>query len=553
LLDVATADFSLIDALLAPEKPRRRLETWAEIVASKRAQLATDSAAAPAEPVTPPPPPAIELPSTQEADAATTADDLAPQPSASVTVTPAPTAEHAPTLIPATSEPATTLPQADMAADDAPAAPAAVTEPAVGDAMPAAEASAWAAAADHDAATGAEAEVEPEPAMAMAREEERDAHAEPSAGTATPAEADIFADSAHVAADIAPVDAAPETEAPAAASAPLPPAEIEYFQLETILVMGDPTPAEEVALEEAPRDETALHAVAAVNADVPDDAASLLADEAEVVPKPAPLSPRARRAAARLRAAANTQLASGTPAAAAAEPVHVEQEERAPAHDAEMLPASQPELPIDVSAAMPADMPAEVQAEVVVETVARANVASELDHTELSFVKRHDRSQRFGKVARAAMVLGIPLLLGAIALQGATTFRNTLAAGYPELKPALSMACQVLDCVIELPTQLDTLTIEQGELQSLAGNTFSFTTVLRNQSRTAQAWPHIELILNDNADKPVLRRVLAPSDYLATPDDVAKGFGARTEQSVKLYFELSQLKASGYHIAIFYP
>jgi hypothetical protein len=33
----------------------------------------------------------------------------------------------------------------------------------------------------------------------------------------------------------------------------------------------------------------------------------------------------------------------------------------------------------------------------------------------------------------------------------------------------------------------------------------------------------------------------------------ARGFGPRSEQAVKLSFELNQVKASGYHIAIFYP
>jgi hypothetical protein len=51
----------------------------------------------------------------------------------------------------------------------------------------------------------------------------------------------------------------------------------------------------------------------------------------------------------------------------------------------------------------------------------------------------------------------------------------------------------------------------------------------------------------------VLRRVFAPREYLPAPADAERGFGPRSEQSIKLYFELKELKASGYHIAIFYP
>nr|WP_229502822.1 DUF3426 domain-containing protein [Pseudoduganella guangdongensis] len=151
------------------------------------------------------------------------------------------------------------------------------------------------------------------------------------------------------------------------------------------------------------------------------------------------------------------------------------------------------------------------------------------------------------------MAFSIPLLLGGLVLQAATTFRDTLAASYPQLKPALAALCQPLGCQVGLPTQLDALSIEQGELASMAANTFSFSTVLRNQSKTVQAWPHIELTLNDNADKPVVRRVFAPREYLPSATEADKGFLPRSEQSIKLYFELKELKASGYHIAIFYP
>jgi hypothetical protein len=47
-----------------------------------------------------------------------------------------------------------------------------------------------------------------------------------------------------------------------------------------------------------------------------------------------------------------------------------------------------------------------------------------------------------------------------------------------------------------------------------------------------------------------VRRVFAPADYL--PKGAAAGFAAHGEQAVKLYFQLDQLKPSGYHIAVFY-
>lgn len=175
----------------------------------------------------------------------------------------------------------------------------------------------------------------------------------------------------------------------------------------------------------------------------------------------------------------------------------------------------------------------------------------EVDEPE--FVRQAERRERLGRGTRLVMTWGTPLLAVLLLVQLGTTFRNPLAARYPALQPALGALCAPFGCQVELPAQIDALAIEQGELQTLADNTFSFVTVLRNGSRTVQAWPHIELVLSDAADKPVLRRVFAPREYLASAADAARGFGPRSEQAVKLYFELDRLKASGYHIAIFYP
>ncbi|MYM89098.1 DUF3426 domain-containing protein [Rugamonas sp. FT82W] len=197
---------------------------------------------------------------------------------------------------------------------------------------------------------------------------------------------------------------------------------------------------------------------------------------------------------------------------------------------------------------------ARVPAHVLAEPSAEAESETETtDAEEPGFIKRDRRRQKFGKAATVAMSLGSLVLVAALAAQGLTTFRNQIAAALPPLKPALTAACNALGCKIELPAQIDDLSIEQGELQTLSDTTFSFTTQLRNQGSTAQAWPHIELVLDDASDKAVLRRVFTPREYLGPDVALDKGFAPHTEQSVKLYFELSQLKASGYHIAVFYP
>jgi predicted Zn finger-like uncharacterized protein len=175
----------------------------------------------------------------------------------------------------------------------------------------------------------------------------------------------------------------------------------------------------------------------------------------------------------------------------------------------------------------------------------------EIDEPE--FVKRSRQQEQSGKVRRLLMTVGSVVLLLALAAQGIVTFRNELAARFPGARGALLGACTVLRCRVELPTRIDRLTIEQGELTALGGNTYLLATLLHNQDSLVQAWPHIELTLSDTNEKPLLRRVFAPAEYLPQGTPAANGFAARAEQPVKLYFQLDQLKPSGYSIAVFYP
>ena len=172
---------------------------------------------------------------------------------------------------------------------------------------------------------------------------------------------------------------------------------------------------------------------------------------------------------------------------------------------------------------------------------------------EPAFVIQGRRREQSGKALHVAMASGAVALLLLLLLQVMTTFRNPLAAQFPQFKPALAALCSVSGCQVDLPAQIEALAIEQGELQTLAPQRFSYVSQLRNLGRSVQAWPSIELILNDDDGKPVLRRVVAPRDYLPAGTDLAKGFAQRSEQNIRLYFSLDQLTASGYHIAIFYP
>ena len=175
------------------------------------------------------------------------------------------------------------------------------------------------------------------------------------------------------------------------------------------------------------------------------------------------------------------------------------------------------------------------------------------EHDEPDFVRLHREKEANARRRRLTLGGASAVLTLILLAQVVSNFRDTLAAQYPGARPILASTCKMLGCRIMLPAQIEQLSIETGELQSLSGTSFQLTTLLSNEGSLVQAWPHIELELTDTRDKAVVRRVFTPAQYLPAPALAAKGFAGKSEQPVKIQFELRQVKASGFHIAVFYP
>jgi predicted Zn finger-like uncharacterized protein len=177
-----------------------------------------------------------------------------------------------------------------------------------------------------------------------------------------------------------------------------------------------------------------------------------------------------------------------------------------------------------------------------------------VDHDEPEFVKLGRAKEEGGRTRARVMAGGSAVLAVLLAVQLFASSRDVLAARYPALRPVALSLCAAFGCKVNLPTQIDTLSIETGELERLGNGAFTYTTLLRNQGTLVQAWPSLELTLHDANDKPLVRRVYTPREYLpASVTTLTTGFDGHTEQAVKLSFQLSDLKPSGYHVAIFYP
>jgi predicted Zn finger-like uncharacterized protein len=172
-----------------------------------------------------------------------------------------------------------------------------------------------------------------------------------------------------------------------------------------------------------------------------------------------------------------------------------------------------------------------------------------------AFVRNAERKERVGHVMKIVMMVAAGVMVPVLLLQSIYYWRNQLAVAAPPLRPMLNGMCAAFHCTVGLPAQIDRLTLESNELQVVPPNQniYALALVLRNRSGEPQAWPHIELTLNNDDEKPVVRRVFRPREYLATPQLLDAGIAGESEQQVKLTFELSDALVSGYRIYLFYP
>jgi predicted Zn finger-like uncharacterized protein len=145
-----------------------------------------------------------------------------------------------------------------------------------------------------------------------------------------------------------------------------------------------------------------------------------------------------------------------------------------------------------------------------------------------------------------------------MALQVAYHFRAELAASYPETRAMLRALCQPLGCEVALPRRPELMSIDSSELQadSRREGLIVLNAVIRNRARFPQDYPALELTLTDEGERPVLRRVLVPRDYLEPPrreDLLRQGIAPGGDTPLRVFLDTSRTPAVGYRLYLFYP
>jgi predicted Zn finger-like uncharacterized protein len=150
--------------------------------------------------------------------------------------------------------------------------------------------------------------------------------------------------------------------------------------------------------------------------------------------------------------------------------------------------------------------------------------------------------------------------LAALALAGqvAYRFRAELAASSPAARAPMQALCAPFGCEVPLPRRSELMSIDASELQADARREglIVLNAVIRNRARFPQDYPALEVTLTDEADRPVVRKVLAPRDYLEPATRarlIEQGIAPGSEAALRVYLDTSRARATGYRIYLFYP
>jgi len=169
--------------------------------------------------------------------------------------------------------------------------------------------------------------------------------------------------------------------------------------------------------------------------------------------------------------------------------------------------------------------------------------------------KNRFRAGHAGNKSRAWLwALATLLMILLSVIQSMYFLRDEIAIYYPKAKPYLLQACQKLSCSINLPEKIESIAIDDSDMQEDADHPglVRFTSTLINSGNHALAYPNLELTLTDVEDKPVLRRIFKPNEYLPAGTNIADGIQASEEIRIKLAITTSDIAVTGYRVFVTY-
>ncbi len=148
----------------------------------------------------------------------------------------------------------------------------------------------------------------------------------------------------------------------------------------------------------------------------------------------------------------------------------------------------------------------------------------------------------------------LALMLFAAIAQSLYFLRHQIAIYYPNIKPLFVQACTKIGCSIDLPKKIEFIIIDDSDIQEDPNHAdlMRLSSTLINQAGFNQAYPNLELTLTDVEDKPKLRRIFKPIEYLPSNTNIAAGLGPGEEVKVNLAMTTQGNIVSGYRVFVTY-
>ena len=161
----------------------------------------------------------------------------------------------------------------------------------------------------------------------------------------------------------------------------------------------------------------------------------------------------------------------------------------------------------------------------------------------------HRQAQWQRPARRAALAAAALVLTTCLALQWGHQFRDTVAARWPALRPALVAWCSAMACSLEAPRRIDDVSVESTALTRAAADAFRLSVTLRNHGGMTVALPSVDLSLTDANGQLIARKVLSAGDFKAPSTLMPSG----TESALQALLSAGTARVAGYTVEIFYP
>jgi predicted Zn finger-like uncharacterized protein len=170
----------------------------------------------------------------------------------------------------------------------------------------------------------------------------------------------------------------------------------------------------------------------------------------------------------------------------------------------------------------------------------------------------HEDDEPPALVARILWALAIFAALALLVVQLLFVYRNDIALAFPAVRPVFKTVCDRVGCEVGYSRRLERITIEAsltavpGAVQDAQTSSLNLRLTMRNRYDQPQLWPSLIVSLSDASGTVVVRKTVAPYQYLPSTL-LDQPFAAGQEVNLVLPLSITGFQITGFEIKPFFP